>query len=99
MPVEPRRRHGSADAVVLGLAAMLGTGVFIVFAPAARSAGAWLPLAVLLAAAVAAASAFAEADLAAEDPGPGAGYRYGREPAWSSPTTCCPATRVWWLCR
>ncbi|MDT7751806.1 MAG: basic amino acid/polyamine antiporter, family [Pseudonocardiales bacterium] len=79
MPVEPRRRHGSADAVVLGLAAMLGTGVFIVFAPAARSAGAWLPLAVLLAAAVAAASAFAEADLAAEDPGPGAGYRYGRE--------------------
>jgi APA family basic amino acid/polyamine antiporter len=79
MPVEPRRRHGSADAVVLGLAAMLGTGVFIVFAPAARSAGAWLPLAVLLAAAVAAASAFAEADLAAEDPGPGGGYRYGRE--------------------
>ena len=79
MPVEPRRRHGSADAVVLGLAAMLGTGVFIVFAPAARSAGAWLPLAVLLAAAVAAASAFAEADLAADDPGPGAGYRYGRE--------------------
>ncbi|MDT7630331.1 MAG: basic amino acid/polyamine antiporter, family, partial [Pseudonocardiales bacterium] len=79
MPVEPRRRHGSADAVVLGLAAMLGTGVFIVFAPAARSAGAWLPLAILLAAAVAAASAFAEADLAADDPGPGAGYRYGRE--------------------
>jgi basic amino acid/polyamine antiporter, APA family len=79
MPVAPRQRHGSADAVVLGLAAMLGTGVFIVFAPAARSAGAWLPLAVLLAAAAAAASAFAEADLAAEDPGPGAGYRYGRE--------------------
>jgi APA family basic amino acid/polyamine antiporter len=42
-----------------------------------------LPLAVLLAAAVAAASAFAEADLAAEDPGPGAGYRYGRE--WLAP--------------
>jgi basic amino acid/polyamine antiporter, APA family len=79
MPVEPRQRHESADAVVLGLAAMLGTGVFIVFAPAARSAGAWLPLAILLAAAVAAVSAFAEADLAAEDPAPGAGYRYCRE--------------------
>ncbi|HWN36785.1 MAG TPA: hypothetical protein VNP03_28790 [Pseudonocardia sp.] len=79
MPADPLSRRASADAVVLGLAAILGTGVFIVFAPAAALAGGWLPLAIVVAGAVAAVSAFAEADLADAHPGPGAGYRYGRE--------------------
>ena len=73
----PRRR--SVDAVVLGLAPMLGTGVFLVFAPAAWLAGGWLPLAIVLAGLAAACAAFADADLAARYPGSGAGYRYARE--------------------
>ena len=73
----PRRR--SVDAVVLGLAPMLGTGVFLVFAPSAWLAGGWLPLAIVLAGLVAACAAFADADLAARYPGSGAGYRYARE--------------------
>jgi APA family basic amino acid/polyamine antiporter len=47
------RRLGVRDAVVIGLGAMLGAGVFASFAPAARSAGGWLPLALAIAAQVA----------------------------------------------
>lgn len=66
-PVLPRR-PGTADTVVLGLAAMLGTGVFVVFAPAAGAAGPWLPLAVLVAAVVALCNMSSTADLAAAHP-------------------------------
>lgn len=78
MPPALQRRLGVADAVVLGLAAMLGAGVFTVFAPAAAAAGNWLLLAVLLAAVVATCSAFSSADLAAAYPESGGGYVYGR---------------------
>ncbi|GAA5171681.1 amino acid permease [Pseudonocardia eucalypti] len=64
---------------MLGLAAMLGTGVFTVFAPAAAYAGQWLLLAVALAGLVAACNAFSTADLAARYPESGGGYVYGRE--------------------
>lgn len=64
--------------MVLGLASMLGAGVFTVFAPAARTAGWWLPLAILLAGVVAACNAFSTADLAANQPESGGGYVYGR---------------------
>lgn len=57
---------------------MLGAGVFTVFAPAARTAGWWLPLAILLAGVVAACNAFSTADLAANHPESGGGYVYGR---------------------
>ncbi|MGE3284839.1 MAG: APC family permease [Pseudonocardia sp.] len=73
------RRLGTADAVVLGLAAMLGTGVFAVWGPAAAAAGPWLPLAVLLAAAVATCNAASTADCAVAHPESGGGYVYGRE--------------------
>jgi APA family basic amino acid/polyamine antiporter len=85
MPADPLSRRASLDAVVLGLSAILGTGVFIVFAPAAALSGGWLPLAIVLAGAVAAVSALSEADLSGAHPGPGTGYRYGRErlaPRW-----------------
>jgi APA family basic amino acid/polyamine antiporter len=72
------RRLGTGDAVVLGLAAMLGAGVFTVFSPAARLAGLWLPLAIVLAGVVAACNAFSTADLAANLPESGGGYVYGR---------------------
>lgn len=75
-----QRRLGTPDAVVLGLAAMVGTGVFAVWTPAAAAAGPWLPLAVVLAALVALANALCTADLARAHPeSGGGGYRYGRE--------------------
>ena len=77
MPASARREV--ADAVVLGLAAMWGTGLFVVFAPAAELAGPWLPLAVVIAGLVALAAGFAESDLAAGLPDAGGRYRYARE--------------------
>lgn len=79
MPESVQRRLGTADAVVLGLAAMLGTGVFAVWAPAAAAAGPWLLLAVVLAGVVAACNAASTADLAVAHPESGGGYVYGRE--------------------
>ncbi len=74
-----QRRPGTADATVLGLAAMLGTGVFAVWAPAAAAAGPLLLLSVLLAAIVAACNAASTTDLAVAHPASGGGYVYGRE--------------------
>ncbi|GEL18465.1 APC family permease [Pseudonocardia asaccharolytica] len=79
MPHSLSRRLSTADAVVLGLAAMLGTGVFVVFAPAAAVAGQWLLLSVVLAGVVAACNAASTADLAVAHPESGGGYVYGRE--------------------
>lgn len=81
----PVRRLGLGDAVVVGLASMLGAGVFAAFAPAAGAAGAWLPLALLLAGAVAYTNAISSARLAARYPESGGSYVYGRErlgPGW-----------------
>ncbi len=78
------RRLGTADAVVIGLGAMIGAGVFAAFAPAARAvlptgaAGALL-VALALAAAVAYANATSSAQLAAQYPASGGTYLYGRE--------------------
>ena len=69
MSSSAERGPGTADAVVLGLAAMLGTGVFAVWTPAAAAAGPWLPVAVVLAGVVAACNAASTADLAATRPG------------------------------
>jgi APA family basic amino acid/polyamine antiporter len=71
------RRLGTTDAVVLGLASMLGTGVFAVWAPAAAAAGHWMVLAVVLAGIVAACNAASTADLAVAHPQSGGGYVYG----------------------
>ncbi|MCW2591640.1 MAG: putative amino acid transporter, partial [Mycobacterium sp.] len=74
-----QRRLGTADAVVLGLAAMMGTGVFAVWGPAAAAAGPWLLLSVVLAGVVAACNAASTADLAVAHPESGGGYVYARE--------------------
>jgi basic amino acid/polyamine antiporter, APA family len=73
------RRLGTGDAVVIGLGAMLGAGVFAAFAPAAAAAGAWLMVGLLLAGAVAWCNATASAQLAAQYPSSGGTYLYGRE--------------------
>jgi basic amino acid/polyamine antiporter, APA family len=81
-----RRQLGTTDAIVLGLGAMLGAGVFTAFSPAARAAGEWLLLALVLAAIVATCNALSSADLAARYPESGGSYVYaqrllGRWPA------------------
>ena len=72
------RRLGTGDAVVIGLCAMIGAGVFAVFAPAARAAGAGLLVGLGIAAAVATCNAVASAQLAMSHPSSGGTYLYGR---------------------
>lgn len=71
------RRLGTRDAVFVGLSAMIGAGVFAVFAPAAASAGSWLLAALALAAVVAYCNATSSARLAALYPESGGTYVYG----------------------
>jgi len=73
------RRLGTTDAVVVGLSAMIGAGVFAAFAPAAAAAGGWLPVALAVAALVAYCNAVSSARLAALYPSSGGTYVYGRE--------------------
>jgi amino acid transporter len=53
------RRLGTTDAVVVGLSAMIGAGVFAAFTPAAAVAGGWLLVALAAAAVVAGVAVFA----------------------------------------
>lgn len=74
------RRLGVTDAVVIGVGAMLGAGVFVVFAPAAAAAGGTgLLMALTLAGFVAFCNATSSARLAARYPESGGTYVYGRE--------------------
>ncbi len=73
------RRLGTGDAVIVGLGAMIGTGVFVVWQPAAERAGSWLLAGLALAAFVALCNATSSAQLAAVHPQAGGTYVYGRE--------------------
>ena len=70
---------GTGDAVVVGLGAMIGTGVFVVWQPAAARAGGWLLLGLGVAAFVALCNATSSAQLAAAHPQAGGTYVHGRE--------------------
>lgn len=72
------RRLGTGDAVVVGLSAMLGAGVFAVFGPAAAAAGSGLIAGLGIAAVVAFCNAVASAQLAAAHPASGGTYLFGR---------------------
>jgi APA family basic amino acid/polyamine antiporter len=79
------RRLGLTDAVVIGLGAMLGAGVFSAVGPAAGAAGSWLLAGLGLAGVVAYANAGSSAALAAVYPESGGAYVYGRRrlgPFW-----------------
>lgn len=78
-PGELRRSLGVTDAVVIGLGAMLGAGIFAALAPAARAAGSGLLLGLAVAAVVAYCNATSSARLAARYPASGGTYVYGRE--------------------
>ena len=73
------RRLGTSDAVIIGLGAMIGTGVFVVWQPAAERAGSWLLAGLAIAAFVALCNATSSAQLAAVHPQAGGTYVYGRE--------------------
>jgi APA family basic amino acid/polyamine antiporter len=73
------RRLGTADAVIIGLGAMIGAGVFAAFGPAARAAGNGLLIGLAIAALVAFCNATSSAQLAAVYPESGGTYVYGRE--------------------
>ncbi|GHH44202.1 APC family permease [Streptomyces candidus] len=74
-----RRRLGVGDAVMIGLGAMLGAGIFVALAPAAGAAGSGLLVALGAAAVVAYCNATSSARLAARYPASGGTYVYGRE--------------------
>ena len=80
-----RRQLTPTDAVVVGIGSMVGAGVFAVWAPAARAAGTWLLLSLVIAGAVALCNATSSAQLAARHPESGGTYVYAREhlsPFW-----------------
>ena len=62
----------------IGVGSMLGAGVFVVWGPAARAAGAWLLAAIALAAVVASINARSTSLLAARHPVAGGAYTFGR---------------------
>nr|WP_246401063.1 APC family permease [Jiangella mangrovi] len=72
------RRLGTRDAVAVGLGAMIGTGVFVAWQPAAEAAGAWLLTGLAIAAFVAFCNATSTAQLAAVHPQAGGAYHFGR---------------------
>ncbi|MGP5053593.1 APC family permease [Brachybacterium paraconglomeratum] len=73
------RRLGLRDAVVIGLASMIGAGAFVSLGAAQDLAGSLAPAAVLVAAVVALCNATSTAQLAAQHPAAGGTYHYGRE--------------------
>lgn len=74
------RKLSTFDALVIGLAAMLGAGIFAVVGPAVKQAGALgALLGLLVAGAVAYCNALASAQLAALHPESGGAYVYGRK--------------------
>jgi len=81
MSAELRRAFGVFDAVVIGLGAMVGAGIFVALGPAAAAVGSGggLLLALGIAAVVAYCNAMASARLAARYPRSGGTYVYGRE--------------------
>lgn len=72
------RRLTTTDAVVIGLGAMVGAGIFAAPGPAAAAAGTWLLAGLVIATVVAYANATSSAQLAALYPEAGGTYVYAR---------------------
>ena len=72
------RRLGTGHAVIIGLASMVGAGIFYVWGPAAAAAGAGLFAGLLIAACVATLNALSSAQLAMAHPVSGGAYAFGR---------------------
>ncbi|HBR15049.1 MAG TPA: amino acid permease [Candidatus Omnitrophica bacterium] len=73
------------DAVIIGISAMIGSGIFVAIGPAAGSAGSGILIGIIVAACVAYCNATSSAQLAAVYPESGGTYIYGRKqlsPFW-----------------
>ncbi|MEC5183684.1 APA family basic amino acid/polyamine antiporter [Cryobacterium sp. MP_3.1] len=73
-----QRHLGTVGAMVLGLAAMIGAGVFYVWVPAAAAAGSGLLIGLVLAGLVASLNALSSAQLSMSHPVSGGVYVFGR---------------------
>lgn len=73
-----RRELGFWDAVAMGIAAMIGAGIFVVSGIGTRVAGSGVILAFIIAGAVALFNALSSAELAAAIPREGGTYEYAR---------------------
>jgi len=73
-----QRHLGVPAATAIGVASMLGAGIFFVWAPAAADAGAGILIALPVAAVVAALNALSTTRLAMAHPVSGGAYAYGR---------------------
>src|SRR3989338_5655838 len=89
MTEEPKSRLSRQlttwDAVIIGISAMIGSGIFVAIGPAAGSAGAGILIGIVVAACVAFCNATSSAQLAAVYPESGGTYVYGRRqlsPFW-----------------
>jgi APA family basic amino acid/polyamine antiporter len=84
-PTRLARRLTASDAVILGLASMIGAGIFSAAGPAVRAAGSGVLLAVAIAGSLAFLNAITMAQLAVIYPESGGAYAYGRKrlgPYW-----------------
>ncbi|HEU4850066.1 MAG TPA: APC family permease [Terrimesophilobacter sp.] len=73
-----QRSLGTGRAIVIGLASMMGAGVFFVWAPAAQAAGSGLLVGLLIAGVIATLNALSSAQLAMVHPVSGGTYAYAR---------------------
>jgi len=73
---ELERRIGTGRAIAIGLASMVGAGVFFVWAPAAAAAGSWLLAGLAIAGVVASLNALSTAQLAMANPVSGGVYSF-----------------------
>ena len=71
------RRIGTGDAVVVGVSAMIGAGIFSVWGPASAAAGDALLVALAIAALLALCNATSSAQLASHHPASGGTYVFG----------------------
>ena len=78
-PSRLARRLSTLDAIALGVASMVGAGVFVAVGPAGGAAGAGLLIGLALAGAVAYCNATSSGRLAAVYPDSGGTYVYGRQ--------------------
>ena len=73
-----QRHLGTGRATVVGLSAMIGAGVFYVWAPAAAVAGSGLLIGLVIAAVIASLNALSSTQLAMSHPVSGGAYAFGR---------------------
>lgn len=75
----PHRNISLSAATIVGISAMVGTGVFVAWNPAFELAGSYLLIALVIAAVIAGLNATSNARLARMYPESGGAYIYGRE--------------------